>query len=110
MRYDHSGTRWRHQRDIRTHLVITPWDSAARHLVVTIMRQTMTLREAMADLVNVAMEELVRQRRELPPFGVLWRTARRIQTRHQYALYRQVATRLRFHARPLSRISSRVTD
>ena len=94
LRYDHSGTRWRHQRGIRTHLVITPWDAAARHLVATIMRHTVDRREAVADLVNVAIEELVRQRRELPPFGVLWRTARRIQTRHQHALYRQVATRL----------------
>lgn len=58
------------------------------------MRQAVDRREAVADLVNVAVEELVRNRRELPPFGVLWRAARRIQARHQRALHRQAASRL----------------
>ena len=48
-------------------------------------------REDLADLVNVAIEELLRQRYELPTFGTLLRIARAARALVNRGYYRQVA-------------------
>lgn len=44
----------------------------------------------MADLINVAIEELVRQRFELPAFSTLTRTAQQIRAQVTTTFYQQV--------------------
>lgn len=58
------------------------------------MQDAVARREAVADLVNVAVEELVHHGVELPPFGVLWRAARRIQAGYHRRQWQRVAARL----------------
>ena len=88
--YDRSNTSQRHRVAIRTHLHIHPCGPAARRVVVQAMSAAARTKHDLADLVNVALEELVRQCYELPPFRTLARAARRIRSAVTHRLYRQV--------------------
>jgi len=92
--YDKSGTRKRHLLLIRDYLDVRPYDSAARHMIVQAMDAAARTKDDPADLVNVAIEELVHQRYELPAFGSLARTARRVRARVYHLLYREVSARI----------------
>jgi hypothetical protein len=83
--YDLSGTRFRHLNVIREHLQVCPCDPEARHLMLQAMHEAARTKEHLADLVNVGIEALVRQRYELPAFDTLARGARHVRA----ALYRQ---------------------
>lgn len=93
-RYDRSTTRQRHRVAIRTHLRIQPYTRVARRVMVRAMVEAAQTKQALADLVNVALEELVRQRYELPAFATLARAARRVRSAVTRSLYRQVAGHL----------------
>jgi len=93
-RYDASGTRRRHLLLIRAHLGVRPYDAGARRLLVAAMDAAARTKDDPADLVNVAIEELIRHRYELPAFDPLARTARRVRGRVHRLLYRQIADRL----------------
>lgn len=83
--YDLSGTRKRHLQIIRQALHIQPYGSAARHTMLLAMSQAARTKEELADLINVAIEELVRNKYELPAFDTLVRGARHVRA----VLYRQ---------------------
>jgi TnpA family transposase len=93
-RYDASGTRRRHLLLIRAHLGVRPYDAGARRLLVAAMDAAARTKDDPADLVNVAIEELIRHRYELPAFGPLSRAARRVRGRVHRQLYRQITNRL----------------
>ncbi len=71
LRYDESGTRRRHIPVIREFLNVQPFNSEARALVAAVVRETAQTKDDLADLMNVAIEELVRNRFELPGFTTL---------------------------------------
>lgn len=83
--YDTSGTRFRHLNVIRQHLQIRPSGPHARHAMLLAMKEAARTKEHLADLVNVGIEELIRQRYELPGFDTLARGARHVRA----VLYRQ---------------------
>ena len=83
LRYDESGTRRRHIPIIRTFLNVRPFDSEARALVAAVVREAAQTKDDLADLMNVAIEELVRNRFELPGFTTLLKEARRGSGRGQ---------------------------
>jgi hypothetical protein len=58
------------------------------------MARAARTKEDPADLINVAVEELVHHRYELPAFTSLARTARRVRARTHRLLYRQITDRL----------------
>src|SRR3954447_24997660 len=89
--YDGSGTRRRHIPIIRAFLNIQPFNSEARALVATVVRGAALTKDDLADLMNVAIEELVRNRFELPGFTTLLKEARRGRTEVNRGLYRRVA-------------------
>jgi hypothetical protein len=90
VRYAAAGTRGRHLAAIRAHLHIQPYGAAARHVLVRAMADAAQTKDEIADLVNVAIEELVRGRFELTGFPTLARTARRVRALTARAFYRQV--------------------
>ncbi|MCG8349587.1 MAG: Tn3 family transposase [Chloroflexales bacterium] len=102
-RYDVSGTRRRHLAVIRALLQVQGAGPAARHVMVRAMAEAAQTKDAPADLINVAVEELVRQRFELPAFDTFNRAAHRIRTVVQRGFYRHVAARL--HAPTLTAIT-----
>jgi hypothetical protein len=62
LRYDEAGTRRRHIPIIRAFLNVQPFDSAARTLTATVVREAARTKDDLADLINVAIEELIRNR------------------------------------------------
>jgi Domain of unknown function (DUF4158) len=74
--YDASTARDRHTALIREFLGVTPYGPAAREVVVETCMQAARTRDDLADLINMAIEELIRQRFELPAFSTLLRIAR----------------------------------
>jgi hypothetical protein len=94
LRYDHSGTRRRHIPIIRAFLDVRPFDSTARSLVAAVVREAARTKDDLADLINIAIEELIRHRFELPGFTILLKEARRGRAEVNRALYRRVARAL----------------
>jgi hypothetical protein len=58
------------------------------------IRRAVTTRDNPADLINVALEELMRARRELPGFSTLDRMVAAIRTETNTALYTMLAARI----------------
>jgi TnpA family transposase len=92
--YDQSGTRWRHLQAIRTHLRVQPYGRGAQRLVLQSMQEAARVKEDLADLINVAIEELIRRRWELPRFGLLRRAARHMRALVYRRYYHEIAGRL----------------
>src|SRR5207253_963959 len=74
--YDLSGSRRRHMQIIRDRLEVKRYDTIAEQMVIEVVEEAAQHKEDLADIVNVAIEELVRQSYELPGFTVLLRMAR----------------------------------
>jgi TnpA family transposase len=75
--YDGSGSRHRHIARIREHLAVKSFDERGQKILSTIIQQGALLREDLVDIINIAIEELVRQDYELPPFRTLRDEAQR---------------------------------
>jgi hypothetical protein len=74
--YDASMARDRHTTLIREFLGVTADGPPAREVVVETCLQAARTRHDLPDLINMAIEELIRQRFELPAFSTLLRIAR----------------------------------
>jgi Domain of unknown function (DUF4158) len=74
--YDAGTARDRHTALIREFLGVTAYGPAAREVVVETCLQAARTRDDLPDLINMAIEELIRQRFELPAFSTLLRIAR----------------------------------
>ncbi len=92
--YEKSKTRKRHITLIRDYLGIKSYGASARKIVVTSMSQAARTKNDLADIINVAIEELVHHRYELPVFNTLLRAAKRVRGTVDRAFYRQVAQNL----------------
>ena len=79
--YDASTARFRHIALVRSYVGVTPFAEAARKVMLRTCLASSRVREDLADIVNVAIEELVRQRYELPGFSTLFRAARPLALR-----------------------------
>lgn len=87
-------TLYKHHAAIRTFLRVQPWGPEARHAAVVAIHEAAQVRDHPADLMNVAIEELVRQRFELPAFSALDRLASRIRALVHRRLFGLVLGRL----------------
>ncbi|MEM9510212.1 MAG: Tn3 family transposase, partial [Cyanobacteria bacterium P01_E01_bin.35] len=88
--YEQSKTRKRHIALIREFLSIKPYGVEARKIVVKSMAEAARTKNDLADIINVAIEELVHHRYELPVFNTLVRAAKRVRGTVDRAFYRQV--------------------
>jgi Domain of unknown function (DUF4158) len=92
--YDDSGTRRRHLPLIREALDLKPYGPPARKAFLRSMVEAARTKDDLADLINIALEELVRCRFELPTFGTLDRAAHHARAVVAHGIYRQVKRRL----------------
>jgi hypothetical protein len=92
--YDLSGTRRRHLQVIRAHLQISADGAAMRSAMEQAMREACESKDDLIDLINIAIEQLIRQHYELPAFSTFERTARRIRAESASTLHTQVAEQL----------------
>lgn len=88
---DDSGTRRRHLALIRVHLGVHPYGPNARRLLLHIMEEAARTKDEVADLINIAIEELVRHRWELPTFITLQRAARHVRALGARRYYATIA-------------------
>lgn len=89
--YDLSGTRRRHIRLIRTREVVVAEGVAMREAMEHAMREASRSKDDLIDLINIAIEQLVLQRFELPAFSTFERMAKRIRAETASVLHHQVA-------------------
>jgi hypothetical protein len=78
--YAELRTLYRHHQAIRERLGVSAWGEEGLRLASDAMATSAEVMDNPADLINVAIEELVRQRVELPAFSTLDRLSRRIRT------------------------------
>jgi hypothetical protein len=69
--YDLSGTRRRHLQVVRSHLQIVAEGSTMREAMEQAMLEACESKDDVIDLINIAIEQLVLQRYELPSFSTL---------------------------------------
>ena len=92
--YDESGTRRRHVAIIREHLQLRAFDDEGRACLAAVVREAALTKEDLADIMNVAIEELVRRRFELPGFTTLFEEAQYGRADVNRALYQRVCDTL----------------
>ena len=88
--YDCSKTRTRHLAVIRDYLDINAYGRKAAKVMVQTMETAVTTLQDLVDIINVSLEELIRQRYELPGFTTLERMARKIRKAYTEQLYKQI--------------------
>lgn len=87
-------TRYKHHEAIREYLEIIPFGSHARRVCTGAVYRSAHVMDNPADLINVAMEELIKERCELPGFTTLDKLARRIRTLVNRRFFNTVLARL----------------
>ncbi|CAA9333761.1 MAG: Mobile element protein, partial [uncultured Chloroflexia bacterium] len=92
--YDHARTLYRHHATIRSYLKVTAYGKQARHVAVVAVYQAAQVMNHPADLINVALAELIRQRYELPAFSTLDHLVQRIRTLVNQRVFQQVLASL----------------
>jgi hypothetical protein len=97
--YDASTARDRHMALVRASIGVTAYGSAARKIIVEASLEAARTRDDLADIINVAIEEVVRQHYELPAFGTLLKLARAARARGNRDYQTQVCDRLDATAR-----------
>lgn len=78
--YEESRTLYRHHQAIRERLGVSAWGDHGLRIAGEAMSTAAKVMDNPADLINVSIEELVRQRIELPAFSTLDRLSRRVRT------------------------------
>lgn len=88
--YDRSGSRRRHLKVVRDYLGVIAYGEAAQRAMVAGMTTAAQTKHDLADLINVAIEELVKAKFELPAFSTLVRQAFQVRTAVTQGFYEQV--------------------
>jgi histone H3/H4 len=92
--YDASTVRFRHLDLVRSWLGITAHDRTARRAMVKACVDISRVREDLADIINFAIEELVRQLYELPAFSALLRAGQKSRATVNRGYYTRIARSL----------------
>jgi hypothetical protein len=87
-------TLYRHHQAIRTYLHVTTWGQAARRLIIKAVAGAAETMDNPADLINVALETLIKERYELPAFSTLDRLVGRVRTVVNQRYFHTILTRL----------------
>ena len=85
---------YRHRTAIRSYLTVKSFNQTALHLAVSAVNESATVMDNPADLMNVAIAELVKNRYELPGFNTLNRLVRRVRNLVNQNLFKVVLGRL----------------
>lgn len=88
--YDKSGTRPRHIQILRDYFKTKPFNKQARHIVSKAMGDAAKTKDELADIINVAIEELTKNYYELPVFNTLVRLSRRIRSLVYRSYFRRI--------------------
>ena len=98
-RYDTSSARRRHMLLVRDYVGVKAWDEDARKAMARASRDASSTLEDLADIMNVVLEQLVRQRFELPGFSLMHRAAQHARAAVNREYQTSVCNRLTADAR-----------
>lgn len=87
-------TRYRYKISIREYLNVKEFGATARHVITEATYKAAQVMNNPADLINVAVETLVKERFELPAFSTLDRSVRHIRTLVNSNIYENVLNKL----------------
>ncbi len=93
-KYDSSRTRLYHLAAIRKQLKVKPFGKEGRHIIVKTISEIALTKDENIDLINAAIEELIRQNYELPVFNTLSSAASRIKKIIYRSYYKTINTYL----------------
>lgn len=88
------NTLYRHQGLVREFLGVTKWNAEAYHVAESVIERLASARTQPADLINGAIETLVRERFELPALRSLRRMVGTLQQRNHDRLFELVTKQL----------------
>lgn len=88
--YNRSSQKWVHHCYVREFLGVSAYGEEARKVAAAASVEAATTRDDLVDIINVAIEELVRQRYELPGYSSLVKIARSARTRINSGYHQQV--------------------
>lgn len=89
-----SSTRDRYRQSIYNYLQVRSYNDGGNDVVIQIVSQTVPTMSDPADLINVAIEELIRQQYELPTYPTLDERVNHIRHQIHLRLYRQIMSAL----------------
>src|SRR6266487_2677109 len=92
--YDHERTLYRHHQVVREYYQIVPYGKDARRVVLRTLLRAIRTMDNPADLINAILEELIKQRYELPAFSTLDRLVGRVRALAYGRIYRAVTSRM----------------
>ncbi len=92
--YSHKRTLYRHRQLIREYINVVPFNQQGIEKLTKIVTKSAYSMDNPADLINVAIEELVKERSELPGFNTLDRLVANIRTKVNQNLFEQVINQL----------------
>ena len=92
--YEQSRMLYRHCRAIREHLQVTVYGKQASRLVIKAVSDAAATMDNPADLINVALEKLIKERYELPAFSTLDRLVGRVRALVNRRFFQTVLSRL----------------
>ncbi len=92
--YDHDRTLYRHHQVVREYYQIVPYGKDARRVVLRTLLRAIRTMDNPADLINAILEELIKQRYELPAFSTLDRLVGRVRAWVYGRIYRAVTSRM----------------
>jgi TnpA family transposase len=93
-RYDETTVRVRHMALVRAWIGVSAFDRAAFKTIVKSCVESSRVREDLADIINIAIEELLRKRYELPGFTTLFRAARSARATVNWSYYNRISQAL----------------
>lgn len=89
-RYEQSGTQRRHRAILRDYLQVRALEDSDWNGLAGVARQAADTKNQLSDIINVLLEELVRQRYELPAFRALHDLAESARAQVHRAFYTQL--------------------
>lgn len=89
-KYDRSRNRWYDIDRIRRMMEVKPVGKEALDFLGVTMRQAALIKQDLVDIINVGIEELVRNRFELPAFETLLREAKKARTVTNRQIYCEI--------------------
>lgn len=87
-------TLYKHHQAVRLRLNVRTYDRAARKMIVRVVFTAAQTMDNPADLINAAIEELIKERYELPAFSTLDRLTGRVRNLVNRRLYQALFRRL----------------
>ena len=92
--YQYPPTLSRHKKAIRALLQVSPFNQKSKALITAVITESALRMDNPADLINVAIEEVVKERYELPGFNTLDRLVNHLRKEVNQKIFSQVISQL----------------